>query len=45
MVCAASPTCETHETTCNDTIDNDGDGLADCRDPDCFLNPCQLVIP
>jgi len=23
------------ESVCNDGIDNDGDGLADCRDPDC----------
>jgi hypothetical protein len=25
---------------CNDGIDNDGDGLADCLDPDCDERPC-----
>ena len=29
-------TCEFKtETTCNDKFDNDGDGLTDCKDPDC----------
>jgi len=26
---------------CNDLIDNDGDGLADCADPDCAGQPCE----
>lgn len=30
------------ETLCNDGKDNEGDGLADCMDPDCCLQPsCQ----
>ncbi|HOP03712.1 MAG TPA: putative metal-binding motif-containing protein, partial [Tenuifilaceae bacterium] len=30
------------ETNCNDDIDNDGDGLVDCEDPDCDGNGnCQ----
>ena len=27
------------ESTCNDDIDNDCDGLIDCEDPDCALAP------
>lgn len=32
---------------CNDGIDNDGDGLIDCDDPDCAGDPncCDLVVP
>jgi len=31
------------ETNCSDGIDNDGDGLVDCNDQDCQLDPvCQL---
>ena len=30
-----SPTSGTSETHCSDGIDNDGDGLTDCDDPDC----------
>ena len=26
------------ETDCSDGIDNDGDGLVDCEDPDCFID-------
>lgn len=38
----APPTCfdfivVTVETDCSDGIDNDGDGLIDCADPDCYL--------
>ena len=30
------------ETICGDSIDNDGDGLIDCVDPDCSNDPaCQ----
>ncbi len=30
---------------CDDGIDNDGDGLTDCEDPDCELAPeCTLEI-
>jgi len=32
---------ECKETTCNDGIDNDGDGLADCEDLDCNALPCS----
>jgi hypothetical protein len=28
-----------HETRCADALDNDGDGPADCADPDCDLDP------
>jgi hypothetical protein len=28
--------CEPQELTCDDGVDNDGDGLADCADPDCL---------
>lgn len=31
----------THETLCGDGIDNDGDGLADCDDSDCFSLECN----
>jgi len=27
--------CDPTETSCNDGVDNDGDGLVDCNDPDC----------
>ncbi|PHN08383.1 M43 family zinc metalloprotease [Flavilitoribacter nigricans] len=31
---------------CNDGLDNDGDGLVDCDDPDCDTDPfCQPVEP
>ena len=32
------------EEICNDNIDNDGDGLIDCADGDCYTscNPCNL---
>ncbi len=29
------------ETNCYDLIDNDGDGLIDCQDPDCEGLPCM----
>ncbi len=29
-----------HETSCADGLDNDGDGLIDCADPDCDSQPC-----
>ena len=28
---------------CDDGIDNDGDGLIDCKDPDCRLNPIITI--
>lgn len=28
---------------CDDTIDNDGDGLVDCEDPDCITSPVTLT--
>ncbi len=31
--CAQAPNCK--ETNCADGVDNDGDGLVDCQDPDC----------
>jgi hypothetical protein len=30
------------ETICDDQIDNDGDGLTDCQDPDCLHRFCML---
>ncbi|MEC7522285.1 MAG: hypothetical protein VYE22_20530 [Myxococcota bacterium] len=33
-------TCQGHLYQCGDTLDNDGDGLADDEDPDC-LGPCD----
>lgn len=32
--------------TCSDNIDNDGDNLIDCADPDCAdVSPCGVVVP
>lgn len=31
----------TRETACDDGRDNDGDGLTDCDDPDCFSATCS----
>ncbi|MGE0784741.1 MAG: hypothetical protein AB7S26_03560 [Sandaracinaceae bacterium] len=32
---------ETGDTACSDSADNDGDGLTDCSDPDCYgTGPC-----
>lgn len=31
------------ETICNDGLDNNGDGLADCADPDCDLQVCKTA--
>jgi len=31
----------THETACDDGVDNDGDGLSDCDDGDCFSLECN----
>ena len=36
---------ETTNTACADGIDNDGDGLIDCLDPDCIENEIQSCIP
>lgn len=32
----------TYETSCDDGVDNDGDGLTDCDDPDCADHPACL---
>jgi parallel beta-helix repeat protein len=33
------------EDNCSDTVDNDGDGLIDCADVDCYLSPyCNNVF-
>ncbi|KAH3713533.1 hypothetical protein DPMN_073325, partial [Dreissena polymorpha] len=33
------------ETSCKDHVDNDGDGLRDCLDPDCCLSPeCEKSL-
>ena len=31
----------TAESVCDDGLDNDGDGAADCDDPDCFSSACS----
>jgi hypothetical protein len=36
----ACPGGQVAETTCNDTLDNDCDGLVDCQDPDCVGKAC-----
>ena len=37
---------ETDSVTCYDDIDNDFDGMIDCRDPDCIARSfCSKVIP
>jgi hypothetical protein len=38
-------TVETSETDCTDGIDNDGDGLMDCMDPDCYPDAACEVLP
>jgi hypothetical protein len=44
--CGTPPQEETPGTTCNDGLDNDCDGDADCDDPDCEGDPlCDEVIP
>jgi len=46
-----TPTTSSTTTTqpleiCNDGVDNDGDGLVDCSDPDCATDPvCQGECP
>jgi hypothetical protein len=50
--CTGSDTCSLvgsciggTETCCTDGNDNDGDGLTDCRDPDCASNPnCAVAV-
>ena len=32
-----------NEISCNDGVDNDGDGLIDCDDPECFGQDCPEV--
>ena len=39
--CEASKQANETETVCDDGIDNDGDGLIDCQDPDCEGLPCM----
>lgn len=46
----ATPTPPHEDTTgafaCSDGIDNDGDGLTDCADPDCAnTSPCAPAVP
>ena len=36
-----SITIDVSQENCSDGIDNDGDGLADCADPDCNGTPCD----
>jgi cysteine-rich repeat protein len=34
-------TIDVSNEVCDDGVDNDGDGLADCADPDCAATPCD----
>jgi hypothetical protein len=38
-------TASAQETACNDGLDNDGDKLIDCKDPDCATDPACKVPP
>lgn len=40
--CSAQCTLESAEQTCDDRLDDDGDGLTDCADPDCAQDPFCL---
>jgi len=40
----ACPGGQTKETTCGDAMDNDCDGLSDCRDPDCARLQCGASV-
>lgn len=37
---ADASACLGHETECGDGLDDDGDGLPDCLDPDCLCRSC-----
>ncbi len=43
--CGEQATCvitiDVSDENCTDGVDNDGDGLADCADPDCAATPCD----
>ena len=41
--CAAPQATCTQEAACGDAADNDGDGFADCADPDCEQTPACLA--
>lgn len=46
--CASGTTCQSSacvETTCNDSLDNDNDGLTDCADDSCFGLECVTPMP
>ena len=44
--CGPAPMNEEAALSCNDGKDNDCDGLVDCDDPDCGLDPaCMGIIP
>lgn len=40
LSCRADRSCVPGEANCADGVDNDGDGLLDCADPDCADQPC-----
>jgi RHS repeat-associated protein len=40
--CTTNPTCVS-EQACNDTVDNDNDGLTDCFDSDCAGSGCSTT--
>jgi hypothetical protein len=48
QVCGTGTTCRASackETTCDDLIDNDLNGLTDCADDSCFGAECATVLP
>lgn len=45
VVIEAGVTCELPQEICNDGMDNDGDGLVDCADDECFGASLCLQIP
>lgn len=40
LLCTCVPA-QTTESTCNDDLDNDCDGVKDCADPDCASTSCE----
>jgi cysteine-rich repeat protein len=45
-ICVGAPSvCTLHENVCNDGMDNDGDNLVDCFDPDCQGQAICVILP
>ena len=48
VACGSGSSCQSAlcvEMSCADGVDNDGDGLADCNDADCFDQACSETDP